>query len=562
MSNTIAVGPSYFNRFASGQGEVASSAYFTYSPDLDQTLTTILNQLNVHTAEINNVQGPGSTLPLDILQMDDLTYRAVKLDDGLIGIDSFFPTIQTAPNDNRIDVKIGAALAAGLKVSSAAAAVLTATDQVGSETDERFLSITSQGNALLSHLPDQGIFDAWHFDFATPSEVLSNPTRLAHVLQDGDDWEQIRRRRGSRPFFEGVDALQFNDNGGSPDTITRTVGSFIDDGFGVAQWVQVNESALNDDAGPYQITIVTATILTFATGSFVDEGPSTEIRLTAGHYLFHDFDQVHHRIEQIEEIIAGLEPDGLLVAFPFGTANNPSIFMTTAAASDIWTGFWHISSGKWGFTSGTAHQFSIGDEQMVALDGTAALPFYSFLDNPDMGMWRIGADRLGLVCQETTYLELDENGNVDLPTNARVKGVRSAALSVADVTATIVSFTAADAWDIGNLSSNVWHDHTAGATADQDFTVPTGADGTYAITANWDWAAPANLVRFTMEILVGGTPVAVSRLSTDAQWTDSLSVDVVLAAANVVTFRVTQDDTVGAANLNLSSCSLSIRKVA
>ena len=406
MATTIAVGLNYFNRFATGQGEVASPFYYTFATDMDATFTTILNTLNIHTAEINNIQGPGSTLPLDILQMDDLTYRAVKLDDGLIGIASYFPTIQSG-TPNRIDVKFGSALAAGLKVSAASAAVLTATDQGGSETLERFLYITSQGNAALSHLPNQGIFDAWHFVFSLGPETLSAPTRLAHVLQDGDDWEQMRRRRGTTPFFEGIDQLEFHDNGGSPDTITRTVGDFTSDGFLNGMSFNVDGSALND--GTYTITAtVTATTIEVITNSFDAEGPSREIRLSAGHFLFNDFDQVHERIEQLEDILAGLSPSSLLVLFPAGTAALPSI----AAVGDPNTGIYWPAADEVALTAGgvhvvRAHGGASEPEQLRAVDGTETNPPYSFQSDPTSGVRSQGVDQIALVTNEIDALEIN-----------------------------------------------------------------------------------------------------------------------------------------------------------
>jgi hypothetical protein len=558
MANTIAVGLNYFNRFATGQGVVASPFYYTYAIDLDVTLTTILNTLNIHTAEINNVQGPGSTLTLDILQMDDLTYRAVPLDDGLIGIGSYFPTIRSG-TPNRIDVSIGSALAAGLKVSSAAAAVLTATDQGGSETDVRFLSITSQGNALLSHLPAQGIFDAWHFDFATPSEVLSNPTRLAHVLQDGDDWEQMRRRRGTAPFFEGIDSLEFHDNGGSPDTITRTVGDFTSDGFVDGMSFNVDGSALNDDT--YAITAaVTATTITVATGSFTAEGPSREIRLSAGHFLFNDFDQVHERIEQLEDILAGLSPSSLLMLFPAGTAALPSI----AAVGDPNTGIYWPAADEVALTAGgvhvvRAHGGSAEPEQLRAVDGTLVNPAYSFQTDPTSGLRSPGVDQLALVVNEIDAIEIDALGNVDLPTNSRVKGVvTSLNQSFSDGSAIDVRFNAADAFDVGG-----WHtpgDDTAG----EEFLVPTDGDGLYAIVVSFAWAAPVTDVRqMLLEITLDTVQIQkVQReIPISEVWADTFVVYEDLDAAEKVRARFTQNSA-SAAALILSSASISIVKVA
>ena len=540
MATTIDVGLNYFNRFATGQGAVASAFYYTFATDMDATFTTILNTLNIHTAEINNIQGPGSTLPLDILQMDDFTYRAVPLDDGLIGYASYFPTIQTAPNDNRIDVRIGAALAAGLKVSAASAVVLTATDQGGSETDERFLSITSQGNALLSHLPNQGIFDAWHFDFATPSEVLSNPTRLAHILQDGDDWEQMRRRRGTTPFFEGIDQLEFHDNGGSPDTITRTVGDFTTDGFINGMSFNVDGSALND--GTYTITAtVTATTIEVITNSFAAEGPSREIRLSAGHFLFNDFDQVHERIEQLEDVLAGLSPSSLLILFSAGTAALPSI----AAAGDPNTGIYWPAADEVALTAGgvhvvRAHGGSAEPEQLRAVDGTLVNPAYSFQTDPTSGMRSPGVNQLDLITDETLALHLNASQQRTSALQGRYKAEDTAKSHSDDGNWQDVTFEDADEIeDIGGFRSGSSATHTI-PSADYD--------GDYSGKAFVRFAADAAGQR-GLRLTMNGTVVAEEFHDASATGVTSLAVSADEAMANAETMKLEVYQNSGGGNL-------------
>jgi len=75
--------------------------------------------------------------------------------------------------------------------------------------------------------------------------------------------------------------LTFNDNGGSPDTIVASTGSFISDGYVVGQQLTVANSSSND--GPYILTAVVALTLTVATGSLAAEGPvSSTTTLAAG----------------------------------------------------------------------------------------------------------------------------------------------------------------------------------------------------------------------------------------------------------------------------------------
>lgn len=57
------------------------------------------------------------------------------------------------------------------------------------------------------------------------------------------------------------------DGGGSADTITRTVGSFIDDGWTVDDWLVVNRATTLANNFLTTVTAVSALTLTFATGT-------------------------------------------------------------------------------------------------------------------------------------------------------------------------------------------------------------------------------------------------------------------------------------------------------
>jgi len=65
--------------------------------------------------------------------------------------------------------------------------------------------------------------------------------------------------------------LTFVDGGGSDDTITRTTGSFITDGFEVGDWIQVFNATTGANDFSVKLTGVAALTLTFATDT-VDTG--------------------------------------------------------------------------------------------------------------------------------------------------------------------------------------------------------------------------------------------------------------------------------------------------
>ena len=69
----------------------------------------------------------------------------------------------------------------------------------------------------------------------------------------------------------GGRTLTFNDNGGSPDTITASSGDFEADGYEVGMTLTVAGTSSNN--GSYTITAIAATTISVATGSFAAEGP-------------------------------------------------------------------------------------------------------------------------------------------------------------------------------------------------------------------------------------------------------------------------------------------------
>ena len=74
--------------------------------------------------------------------------------------------------------------------------------------------------------------------------------------------------------------IAFNDNGGSPDTIVDSTGSFLKKGFYVGQSLTVLNSSGNTNDGTYTITVITASIISVATGSLsATQGEGTAVIL-------------------------------------------------------------------------------------------------------------------------------------------------------------------------------------------------------------------------------------------------------------------------------------------
>ena len=81
--------------------------------------------------------------------------------------------------------------------------------------------------------------------------------------------------------LEGTD-ISLNENGASADTITRTTGSFITDGFDDADFVTVKNSATPANDGTYAIVSVVALTITLAIGDLTADDSSNANLAIAG----------------------------------------------------------------------------------------------------------------------------------------------------------------------------------------------------------------------------------------------------------------------------------------
>jgi hypothetical protein len=80
-------------------------------------------------------------------------------------------------------------------------------------------------------------------------------------------------------------------------------------------------------------------------------------------------------------------------------ANGGSIFNVTAQSVEMLRVGVMAGSSKW---------------QMHGLDGNAANPFYSFINDPNTGMWRQGTDTLSFSTAGTERIRVDASGNVGI----------------------------------------------------------------------------------------------------------------------------------------------------
>jgi hypothetical protein len=87
-----------------------------------------------------------------------------------------------------------------------------------------------------------------------------------------------------RVRMTGTPTITFAEVGGTGDTITRSAGSFVSDGFAVGMAVDVSGSLSNNFTNA-KITAVTATVLTLDTQDLVAEGPASGVVITGSHAL-------------------------------------------------------------------------------------------------------------------------------------------------------------------------------------------------------------------------------------------------------------------------------------
>ena len=117
---------------------------------------------------------------------------------------------------------------------------------------------------------------------APPSSCWTTPPTVTDALTASDSQDPEVALAGLRaspaaPPSRDSDGgklrrnFTFNDNGGSPDTITTGAGDFTTEGFEVGMTLTVAGTSSNN--GTYTLTVVAAQSLSVATGSFAAEGP-------------------------------------------------------------------------------------------------------------------------------------------------------------------------------------------------------------------------------------------------------------------------------------------------
>jgi hypothetical protein len=187
----------------------------------------------------------------------------------------------------------------------------------------------------------------------------------------------------------------------------------------------------------------------------------------------------------------------------------------------------------------------------------------TWVGDASTGIFPTADNKLEFRTDNVIRLELDAEGNVDLPTNSRVQGVETTFRDLVSGGQDTLEFTDVDTFDIGD-----WHDHTANP-ADEAFTVPAGCDGTYHLLFEFEWEAATEAADAALYIMLGGNTIGTHDI---ARWrrtlvaadecTGAISTYAVLAAADVINVDALVTTGGATPNMGLDQYQLSIIKVA
>jgi len=153
---------------------------------------------------------------------------------------------------------------------------------------------------------------------------------------------QVRDRKRSAALsrvlarMSGAPTVTFAEVGATGDTITRSTGSFITDGFAVGDVITVTGSVSNNVTGP--IASLTATVITLGTTDLAAEGPVSNVTIVASHGL--TFAEVGVSADTITRNAGSWVTDGFAVGDRItiaGTASNNVSGAITALSATVLT---------------------------------------------------------------------------------------------------------------------------------------------------------------------------------------------------------------------------------
>lgn len=94
------------------------------------------------------------------------------------------------------------------------------------------------------------------------------------------------------------------------------------------------------------------------------------------------------------------------VGFPDGTVSSPSIVFT----DDLNTGIYRVGADSIGITTAGAKRMELTDQGILMKDGNSTAPSYSFFDAPGFGMYKSGPTQMSFATNSTQRLVIDNGG--------------------------------------------------------------------------------------------------------------------------------------------------------
>ena len=574
MATKIPIATSaYFTSFFDGQGGGASN-YFTYAEDEDTNFLLLRQTINQMIDEISALSGPNAIAALDAFLWDD-QYNPITAPEqkyGVVGAASYEVSIEGGSTTLRC--RKGQVYINGQRASL----VSDVTGIAGfGGAGTLYIAVDVNGAVFIQDLPAQKALDIASVTW-NGAAFTGSVTHLADVFFDGDSWAYVRDRAvtpnvatfSAYTFREGASRIRAielflagQDTGeegeaidgpfvlfpgavGAPSLVMGDGGSTIDSTSG---WYRVGANRWAYSSGGVAQFFLESNGINFSNLGLV---ATPAVRSANAGLYFPNANEVALsasgdiclRCKSPTSLPQALVADGVVgdPGLGFDQEENTGLYRPGAAQLAV------------ALAGAQAALFTAAAFRLP--DGAVGAPGLTFLSEQTLGLYRIGTNRLGLATAGTLRAELDAEGNLDLPTNSRVRGSRTATQTIVDNTTTLVNFTAADEFDVGG-----WHDHTAGSPDDEEFTVPAGGDGVYLIIHEFVWDDPAPNTTFICATTLNGSLLAASRNSTDAGWADDTATVKALVAGDVIRMEVHQDHAPNS-SLDLLAARMSIVKLA
>ena len=192
-----------------------------------------------------------------------------------------------------------------------------------------------------------------------------------------------------------------------------------------------------------------------------------------------DFRSLANRLAEIERLLAAIKTplEGATNLGPIafgGAAGTPGLVLSDGSTYDLTTGLFRAATNVLGIAiSGTELLRCLATALRANADGSNAAPFWSWVTDPDSGLYRIAANRIGLATNALLGFELSDYQQPTSPTAFRFR------VTTTDDTLSSSATPSAIEMDTEVTDVGGW-----GAAPSESWTVPTGGAGFYVLTGH------------------------------------------------------------------------------